>query len=143
MKTKEENTMSTELTTEQAKKLLNAIFAKEENLEEMTEAEECELADDNYPETITEKVGYAQYVITHDLQNIGATIHRLSRLYNLLNVSEKGGENKLPDIITNNELRMALKPLLQVENDIKDITEILTEIYRATKPRNEVNNHAN
>ena len=40
---------------------------------------------------------------------------------------------ELPDIIKHNELRMALEPLLQVENDIKDITEMLTEVYRDTK----------
>lgn len=105
-------------------RLLKAIFNNAED--------KC---DDNYPETTTEKVGYSEYVITHALQNMSTAIWRLSRLYNLLIVSEKN-EGKLPDIITNNELRMALKPLLQVENDIKDITEMLMEIYHATKQSN-------
>jgi len=89
---------------------------------------------DNYPETITEKVGYAEFVIIHALQNIAPAIQRLSRLHNLLLVTERKEGDKLPDIITNNELRMALGPLLQVENDIKDITEMLLPIYRETKP---------
>lgn len=129
MNDRKEETMMNKPTDEQAKKLLNAIFDK-------TDTDET---DDNYLETVVEKVGYAQYVITHNLQNIGRIIHRLSRLYNLLTVSEKG-KSKLPDIITNNELRMALEPLLQVENDVKDIAEMLMEIYRETKPKKEVTN---
>ena len=109
------------LTTEQAKKLLNAIFAEEDTDE------------DNYPETITDKVGYAEYVLTHSLEYIGKALHRLGRLNRLLLVAGKH-DSGLPDIITNNELRMALQPLMQVENDIKDITEMLIEICRATKP---------
>lgn len=124
--------MKTELTTEQARKLLKAIFAEPEG--ELEEAPEEELANDNYPETVTEKVGCAEYVITHDLQYIGAAIHRLSRLHNLLMLTGRNGQDNLPDIITNNELRMALQPLMQVENDIKDITEMLLEVFKATKP---------
>ena len=124
--------MKPELTPEQAKKFLKAIFTEPEG--ELEEAPEEELTNDNYPETVTEKVGYAEYVITHDLQYIGAAIHRLSRLYNLLMLTERNGQDKLPDIIINNELRMALQPLMQVENDIKDITERLLEVYNATKP---------
>lgn len=107
-------------TPEQAKRLLQAIFAEEDTDE------------DNYPETITDKVSYSEYVLTHNLQYIGKAIDRLSRLSRLFLVADKSGG--LPDIITNNELRMALQPLMQVENDIKDITEMLIEIYRATKP---------
>lgn len=121
--------MNKELTPEQAKKLLNAIFAE---TEEMTAEDETELADDNYPETVTDKVGYAEYVITHSLEYIGKTLHRLNRLHRLLSVSTDA--QPLPDIITHNELRMALEPLLHVENDIKDIAEMLTDVYRATKP---------
>jgi len=124
--------MENKITNEQAKRLLNAIFTEPED--EMYDGDEKELIDDNYPETITEKVGYAEYVMTHDLQYIGTSIHRLSRLYNLLMAAERAEGGKLPDIITNNELRMALKPLLMVENDIKDIAEMLTEVYKATKP---------
>lgn len=126
--------MENKITTEQAKRLLTAIFAEPED--EMYDGDEKELIDDNYPETTTEKVGYAEYVMTHDLQFIGTSIHRLSRLYNLLMAAERAEGGKLPDIITNNELRMALKPLLMVENDIKDIAKMLTEVYKATKPDN-------
>ena len=113
--------MNEPITPEQSKKLLQAIFAEEDTDE------------DNYPETIADKVSYSEYVLTHNLQYIGKAIDRLSRLSRLLLVAERH-ENGLPDIITNNELRMALQPLMQVDNDIKDITEMLIEIYRATKP---------
>ena len=112
-----ENTMKNELTTEQAKKLLTAIFSESGD----------EMPVDNYPDTDREKVGYSEYVLTHTLQYIGKAIHRLSRLHNLMALPD------LPDIIKQNELRMALEPLLQVENDVKDITEMLTEVYRDTK----------
>ena len=112
-----ENTMKNELTTEQAKKLLTAIFSESGD----------EMLDDNYPDTDHEKVGYSEYVLTNSLQYIGKAIHRLSRLHNLLALPE------LPDIIKQNELRMALEPLLQVENDVKDIVNMLTEVYRDTK----------
>ena len=109
-------------TTEQAKKLLNAIFA-EENTD----------TDDNYPETISDKVGYAEYVLTHSLEYIGKALHRLGRLNRLLLVAGKH-DGGLPDIITNNELRMALEPLLRVREDINEITDYLLESYRETKP---------
>ena len=112
-----ENTMKNELTTEQAKKLLTAIFSESGD----------EMPDDNYPDTDREKVGYSEYVLTHSLQYIGKAIHRLNRLHNLLALPD------LPDIIKQNELRMALEPLLQVANDVKDIAEMLTEVYKATK----------
>jgi len=110
-----ENTMKNELTAEQAKRLLAAIFSEDG------------MPDDNYPDTDREKVAYSEYVLTHTLQYIGRAIHRLSRLHNLMALPE------LPDIIKQNELRMALEPLLQVENDVKDIAEMLTEVYKATK----------
>lgn len=106
-----------ELTPEQAKKLLNAIFD--------TPDEEPE--DDNYPETASEKVGYSEFVLTHSLQYIGKALHRLCRLSRLMALKD------LPNIIMLNELRMALEPLLQVENDVKDILELLMPIYKAAK----------
>lgn len=108
------------LTTEQAKKLLNAIFAEEDTDE------------DNYPETIADKVSYSEYVLTHNLQYIGKAIDRLSRLSRLLLVADKSGG--LPDIITNNELRTALEPLLRVQSDVNEIIDWLLPIYRETKP---------
>ena len=102
-------------------RLLKAIFSEKDD------------ADDNYPETYAEKAGYAEYALTHTLQDISAALWRLSRLDRLLFASEKDGENTLPDIITNNEVRMALTPLLRVENDVSEITEMLAEIYYETK----------
>lgn len=102
-------------------RLLEAIFSEEEEPE------------DNFPKTHVEKVCYADCVITHTLQDISAALWRLSRLNRLLSVSEKDGENTLPNIITHNEVRMALTPLLRVENDVSEITEMLAEIYYETK----------
>lgn len=113
--------MNEPITPEQAKRLLQAIFAEEDTDE------------GNYPETISEKVGYAEYVLTHNLSNIGKALNRLSRLSRLLLVSEKSGG--LPDIITNNELRMALEPLLRAREDINEITGYLLESHRETKPK--------
>ena len=106
-------------------RLLQAIFAEEDTDDE-----------DNYPETISEKVGYAEYVLTHNLSNIGKALNRLSRLSRLLLVSEKH-ENGLPDIITNNELRMALEPLLRLRGDIVEITDMLVQVYHETRPKKE------
>ena len=108
------------ITPEQEKRLLQAIFAEEDTNE------------DNYPETITDKVDYTEYVLTHSLEYIGKALHRLGRLNRLLLVADKSGG--LPDIITNNELRMALEPLLRVREDVNEITDYLLESYRETKP---------
>ena len=102
-------------------RLLKAIFSEEKE------------PDDSFPETYAEKVCYADCIIAHTLQDISTALWRLSRLNQLLSVSEKDGENTLPNIITNNEVRMALAPLLRVENDVSEITEMLTEIYNETK----------
>ena len=112
--------MNEPITPEQAKRLQKAIFAEEDTDE------------DNYPETITDKVDYAEYVLTHSLEYIGKAIYRLSRLSRLFLVAGKSGG--LPDIITNNELRMALEPLLRVREDVNEITDYLLESYRETKP---------
>ena len=88
----------------------------------------------NYPDTIADKVSYSEYVLTHNLQYIGKAIDRLSRLSRLLLVAERH-ENGLPDIITNNELRMALEPLLRVQSDITEIVDWLLPIYRETKQK--------
>ena len=110
-----------ETTESKEERLLKAIFSENED------------PDDNYPETYAEKAGYAEYALTHTLQDISAALWRLSRLDRLLFASEKDGENTLPDIITNNEVRMALQPILRIENDVSEIAEILTEIYIETK----------
>ena len=102
-------------------RLLKAIFS------------ESEKTDDTFPETYAEKACYADCIITGTLQNISTALWRLSRLSRLLTVSEKDGKNTLPDVITNNEVRMALSPLLHVENDVSEITQMLAEIYNETK----------
>ena len=109
-------------TPEQAERLLKAIFAKS-----------SEDPDDNYPDTMKEKVGYCQYVTTHLLEDLSKTINRLSRLYSLLAVAEKDGKNELPDIITNNELRMALVPLMRIKSDVGEVTDMLSGLYRDTE----------
>jgi hypothetical protein len=116
-----ETTERNETMESKEERLLKAIFSEKDD------------ADDNYPETYAEKAGYAEYALTHTLQDISAALWRLSRLDRLLFAAEKDGENTLPDIITNNEVRMALTPLLRVENDVSEITEMLAEIYYETK----------
>ena len=117
----------------------NAVTERDETMESKEERllksifSENEDPDDNYPETYAEKAGYAEYALTHTLQDISAALWRLSRLDRLLFASEKDGENTLPDIITNNEVRMALQPILRIENDVSEIAEMLTEIYIETK----------
>ena len=102
-------------------RLLRAIFSENED------------PNDNYPKTYAEKAGYAECTLTHTLQDISEALWRLSRLDRLLFAAEKDGENTLPDIIANNEVRMALTPLLRVENDVSEITEMLAGIYNETK----------
>lgn len=137
--------MNKDWTNEQAERLLKAIFsAEDKDPNDMTAGEmegETEETDagmpempDNFPDTVLDKVGYAEYVLTNGLQYIGKALYRLSRLQGLLRVSEKDGENTLPNIITNNELRMALEPLLRMHGGIKEITEMLLPIYHDTKP---------
>ena len=117
----------------------NAVTERDETMESKEERllkaifSENEDPDDNYPETYAEKAGYAEYALTHTLQDISAALWRLSRLGRLLFAAEKDGENTLPDIITNREVRMALQPILRVENDVSEIAEMLTEIYIETK----------
>ena len=50
--TRKEKPMNEPITPEQSKKLLQAIFAEEDTDE------------DNYPETISDKVSYSEYVLT-------------------------------------------------------------------------------
>ena len=103
-------------TPEQANELLKAIFE-----------------DNDYPETTDEKIDYAVYVMVHSLSCIGKAIDRLNRVNRLLLV----GKGEMPEIILNNELRMALKPLLEVKEDINEIADSLMGIYKATKSAGE------
>ena len=121
--------MNKKLTTEQAKRLLKAIF--DENEPAMDEP------DDDFPSTIQEKIGYAEHVAVAVLENLSPAIRRLSRLHRLLIVGEKGGEQSLPDVITHNEARMALQYLLRVERDIKEIAQMVMKVHMATRPEGE------
>lgn len=112
--------MKEEITPEQTKKLLQAIFD-----------EEVPEDDDNYPETVREKVDYAEYALTAGLGQIGRTLTRLSRLNRLLMVGEKDG-GELPPIILHNELRMALRPFLHVKDNFNEVAGMLVEIYTST-----------
>jgi hypothetical protein len=104
--------------TSPEERLLKAIFSTET---------------DNYPDTMAEKVGYAEHCLASSLEGISKGLIRLNILYNMLRAAEKDGENTLPDIITNAGARMALTHLLPVERDIKEIAETLMGIYKATK----------
>jgi hypothetical protein len=127
--------MNKDWTNEQAERLLKAIFAKDDDTEPAEAEAWMPEMPDNFPDTVLEKVGYAEYVLTNGLQYIGKALYRLSRLQGLLRVTEKDSENCLPNIITNNELRMALEPLLRVHDGVKEITEMLLQIYHDTKPK--------
>ena len=85
------------------------------------------------PHTVIEKVGYSQYSLASDLAYIGKALNRLGTVYNLLGAAENSG-SELPAIILNNELRMALEPLMRVQADINEIVDWLLPIYNETKP---------
>lgn len=116
--------MKTKLSNKDAQKLLDAIFAP---------AVPDDMPD-NFPDTPVEKVGYAEHVLTLTLSNIGPALQRLGRLHRLLIIGERKEGEKLPDIITHNELRMALEKLLVVKEDVNEISDMLVEIFKATKP---------
>ena len=110
---------------ETEKRLLEAIF-------ETDGEREIGGMPDNYPDTVIEKVGYSQYSLASDLAYIGKALNRLGTVYNLLGAEENSG-SELPAIILNNELRMALEPLMRVQADINDIVDWLLPIYIETK----------
>ena len=78
----------------------NAVTERDETMESKEEHllkaifSENEDPDDNYPETYAEKAGYAEYALTHTLQDISAALWRLSRLDRLLFAAEKDGETR-------------------------------------------------
>lgn len=125
------------LTTEQAERLLKAIFSAEDELTEGEPGMDIEEPNENWPETFVDKIGYAEHVAVAVLEDLSPAIRRLSRLHRLLIVGEKGGEQSLPDVITHNEARMALQYLLRVERDIKEIAQMVMEVHMATRPEGE------
>ena len=82
---------------------------------------------DNYPDTDADKVGYAAYALTKSLERISPAITRLYRCESLCKVGS-------PNIITNNETRMALGHLIAVKCDIDDAYKEVLEVYNRTKP---------
>ena len=113
-----------ELTDEQAKCLLEAIFREEEDTELLT---------------YTDKAVSAACDLTGTMEYLGKAIWNLERLHGMLLVGEKDGRPTLPDIIINNIAGHALKSLLVVQNDIDEAVELITEVYNDTKGSSKTN----
>ena len=88
---------------------------------------------DNYPETYFEKADYALFCLHKVLGCLSPALVRASRLCRLLRVGEKDGKNTLPDIITHNESRMALKHLAMVKSDVDEAYQEILSIFENTK----------
>lgn len=100
-------------------RLLKAIFENE------PQDENGELPD-NYPDTNADKIGYALYTLTKSLESISPAIIRL----NILESSVKVG---CPDIIINNEAKMALRHLLKIKCDVNDVIDEVITVFDRTK----------
>ena len=98
-------------------RLLNIIFNHDDN------APYCN------PETHFEKADYAEYCLQKSLEFYPATLRRVSRLRGLL----WAGKGEVPDIITRNETRMALKALGRVRFEIEEAYANLASVYNDTK----------
>ena len=121
-------------------RLLRAIFADKD--EKDVNKAESNAADvdtddddlpDNYPETYVEKAHYAQFLLHKTLESLSPALTRISRLHGLLQISQKDGKNTLPEIITNNESRMALKHLAKVKEDVNKAYCEICQINKDTK----------
>jgi len=110
-------------------RLLKDIFAKDDSENDGPEGG----IPDNYPETYFEKADYALFCLHKSLEFISPALRRISRLCGLLRVSEKDGKNTLPDIITHNEIRMALRHLTMVKSDVDDAYSEMLAIFDSTK----------
>ena len=110
-----------EMTPEE--RLLREIFAKSEQ-DEMP---------DNYPETYFEKADYALFCLHKVLEYLSPALVRSSQLCRLLRVGERDGKNTLPDIITHNESRMALRHLTIVKRDVDEAYQEILSIFESTK----------
>ncbi|HZJ76007.1 MAG TPA: hypothetical protein VFD25_05410 [Clostridia bacterium] len=94
-------------------RLLKAIF----EVEEMPE---------DYPDTNGEKIGYAAYALTKTLEKISPALRRLNRCESLLKIGA-------PDIIVNNEAKMALRHLIEVKRDVDDAVNEVTAVFESTE----------
>ena len=110
-------------------RLLKEIFAKDDAENNGPEWE----MPDNYPDTYLDKADYALFCLHKSLKSISPALERISRLCGLLRVSEKDGKNTLPDIITHNESRMALRHLSMVKRDVDDAYQEILSIFENTK----------
>lgn len=110
-------------------RLLKAIFERDDSQNEGPDGE----MPDNYPETYFEKADYALFCLHKVLEYLSPALVRASRLCGLLRVGEKDGKNTLPDIITHNESRMALKHITLVKRDVDDAYSELRAIFDSTK----------
>lgn len=110
-------------------RLLKAIFAKDDSENNGPEWE----MPDNYPDTYLDKSDYALHCMHKSLESISPALGRISRLCGLLRVSEKDGKNKLPDIITHNESRIALRHLTMVKCDVDEAFQEIFSIFENTK----------
>lgn len=97
-----------------------------------TKSEQDEMSD-NYPETYFEKADYALFCLHKVLENLSPALIRTSRLCEYLRVSEKDGKTTLPDIITHNESRMALKHLTRIKCDVDEAYQEILSIFENTK----------
>ena len=82
---------------------------------------------ENYPETYAEKAHYAEYCVQKSLESISACLRRIGRVRTFVSLGS------MPNIITNNETKMALKHLAFAMDDFKDAYRELKAIYDATK----------
>ena len=110
-------------------RLLKAIFAKDDSENDGPEGE----MPDKYPDTYLDKADYALHCMHKSLESISPALGRISRLCGLLRVSEKDGKNTLPDIITHNESRIALRHLTMVKRDVDDAYQEILSIFENTK----------
>lgn len=101
---------------ESEKRLLKAIFKNEAKDEGLP---------DNYPDTDTEKIGYAAYVVTKSLEYISPALQQLYRCEALCKITP-------PDIITNNEARMAMEHLSRVKRGVDDAYNEVLAVYNRT-----------
>jgi len=108
---------------EAEKRLLKAIFETEvqKGMGEMP---------DNFPDTNEDKIGYAAYAATKSLEYLSPA---LQRLYHC----EAFCKLDTPNIITNNEMRMALEYLSRVKCNIDDAYNELLTVYKRTKDSNQ------
>ena len=112
-------------------RLLKNIFASDESCDHSDSVDDD--TPDNYPDTYLEKSHYAESAIQHSLVYVSEALKRLSRLHSLLLIGQENGVNKLPNVITNNESRMALKHLRKLKCCVCDAIYETNEIYESTK----------